>query len=73
MLCLALQPGQKSGLILVVVLKLKLPKNHFIRKFAPKLSFFIEKKIRKFQMIFVIHFESPMLAIFDKATKLKVS
>ena len=36
MLCLALRPGQKSGEILPfeVVLKLKLPKNHFNEKCA---------------------------------------
>ena len=54
MLCLALQPGQKSGMILPfeVVLKLKLPKNHFNKKCAPKILFLNEKKIRKIQMIF---------------------
>ena len=33
------------------VLKLKLPKNHFDKKCAPKLLFFIEKN-RKIRMIF---------------------
>ena len=34
-----LQPGQKLGIILPfeVVLKLKLPKNHFNKKHAPKI------------------------------------
>ena len=56
MLCLALQPGQKSGMILPfeVVLKLKLPKNHFNKKFAPKILFLNEKKIRKIFDIDVI-------------------
>ena len=55
MLCLALQPGQKLGMILPfeVVLKLKLPKNHFNKKCAPKLLLFNEK-IRKIWMIFDI-------------------
>ena len=47
MLCLALQPDQKSGRILPfeVVLKLKLPKNHFNKKCActPKILFLNEK------------------------------
>ena len=49
MLCLALQPGQKSGMILPfeVVLKLKLPKNHFNKKCAPKILFLNEKKNQK--------------------------
>ena len=49
MLCLALQPGQKSGMILPieVVLKLKLPKNHFNKEYAPKILFLNEKKIQK--------------------------
>ena len=53
---LALQPGQKSGMILSfeVVLKLKLPKNHFNKKCAPKILFLNEKKIRKIRMIFDI-------------------
>ena len=44
MLCLALQPGQELGMILPfeVVLKLKLPKNHFNEKCAPKI-FFLKK------------------------------
>ena len=54
MLCLALQPGQKSGMILPfeVVLKLLLPTNHFNKKCAPKILFLNEKKIGKMQMIF---------------------
>ena len=49
MLCLALQPGQKLGIILPfeVVLELKLPKNHFNQKCAPKILLLNEKKIRK--------------------------
>ena len=51
MLCLALQPGQKSGMILPfeVVLKLKLPKNHFNKKCAPKILFLNEKKSEIFE------------------------
>ena len=37
-----------------VVLELKLPKNHFSKKCAPKLLLFYAKKIRKIQMIFDI-------------------
>ena len=49
MLCLALQFGQKLGMILPfeVVLRLKLPKNHFNKKCAPKISFLNEKKNQK--------------------------
>ena len=49
MLCLALQPGQKSVMILLfeVVLKLKLPKNHFNKKCATKILFLIKKKFQK--------------------------
>jgi hypothetical protein len=49
MLCLALQPGQKSSMILPfeVVLKWKLPKNHFNKKYAPKILFLNEKKNQK--------------------------
>ena len=36
------------------VLKLKLPKNNFNKKCAPKLLFFNEKKIRKIRIIFGI-------------------
>ena len=36
------------------VLKKNLPKNHFNQKCAPKFFFFIDKKIRKIQMIFAI-------------------
>jgi hypothetical protein len=56
MLCLALQPGQQLGMILPfeVVLKWKLPKNHFNKKYAPKILFLNEKKIRKILMIFDI-------------------
>ena len=35
-----------------VGLKSKLPKNNFNKKYAPKLLFFNEKKIRKIWMIF---------------------
>ena len=47
-LCLALQPGQKSGMILPfeVVLKLKLPKNNFNKKCASKILFLNEKNQR---------------------------
>ena len=60
MLCLTLQPDQKSGMILPfeVVLKLKLPKNHFNKKCAPKILSLNEKKIRKIRMIFDI--ENPL-------------
>jgi hypothetical protein len=37
-----------------VVLKLKLPKNNFNKKYAPKILFLNEKKIRKIRMIFDI-------------------
>ena len=49
MLCLALQPGQKSGMILPfeVLLKLKLPNNHFNKKWAPKILLLNENKIQK--------------------------
>ena len=49
MLCLALEPVQKSGMIFPfeVVLKLKLPKNHFNKKCAPKILFLNEKKVQK--------------------------
>ena len=48
-LCLALPPCPKSGLILVkkVVLRFMLPKNHFTNKGAPKLLFLSEKNNRK--------------------------
>ena len=36
------------------VLKFKLPKNNFNKKYAPKLLFFNEIKIRKIRMIFDI-------------------
>ena len=47
--CLALPPRQKSDMILPfeVVLKLKLQKNHFNKKSAPKVLFFNEKKNQK--------------------------
>ena len=56
MLCLPLQPGQKLGMILPfeAVFKLKLQKNHFNKKYAPKILFLNEKKIRKIRMIFDI-------------------
>ena len=49
MFCLALQPGQKSGMVLPfeAVLKLKLPKNYFNKKCAPKILFLDEKKNQK--------------------------
>ena len=49
MLCLALQPDQKSGMILPfeVVLEFKLPKNHFNKKCAPKILLLNEKKNKK--------------------------
>ena len=37
-----------------VVLNLKLPKNHFNKKCAPKILFLNEKKFRKIWMIFDI-------------------
>ena len=45
MLCLALQPGQKLGMILPfeVVLKLNLPKINYNKKCAPKILFLDEK------------------------------
>ena len=45
LISLALPPRQKSGMILPfeVVLKLKLPKNNFNKKCAPKFLFFNEK------------------------------
>jgi hypothetical protein len=49
------------------VLKLKLPKNYFTKKCAPILQW---KKCRKIQMFFDIHFESPILALRNKVTKL---
>ena len=50
-LCKALRPHQKSDMILVnkVVLKLNLPKNHFNKKCAPKLLFFTKKKSERFR------------------------
>ena len=49
MLCLALQRGQTLGMILPfeVVLRLKLPNNHFNKKCAPKILFLNEKNIQK--------------------------
>ena len=64
MLCLALQAGQKSGMILPfeVVLKLKLPKNHFNKKCAPKNLFLNKKRSERFERFLTqkIHFESPI-------------
>ena len=57
MLCLALQPGQKLGMILSfeVVSKLKLPTSHSNKKYAPEILFLTEKKkIRKIRMLFDI-------------------
>ena len=50
MLCLAFATLSKIGpdFIHKKVLKLKLSKNHFNKKCAPKLLFFKEKKLRKF-------------------------
>ena len=47
--CLDFQPGQKSGMILPfeVVLKLKLQKNNFNKKCAPKTLFLKDKKNQK--------------------------
>ena len=47
MLCLASKIGPDFSK------KVKLPKNHFNKKCAPKLLFFNEKKIRKICMIFI--------------------
>ena len=49
LICLALPPHQKSIMILMfeVVLKLKLPKHHFNKKSAPKILFLNEKKNQK--------------------------
>jgi hypothetical protein len=54
MLCLALQPVQKSGMILPfeVVLKLKLPKNHFNKECGPKILLLNEKKSERFEGFF---------------------
>ena len=54
MLCLALEPVQKSGMIFPfeVVLELKLPKNHFTKNVLNQLV--NEKKIRKIRMVFDI-------------------
>ena len=51
------------------VLKLKIPKNVFNKKCGPKLLFSTEIFPRKILMIFDIEiiFESPILALFDKA------
>ena len=56
LICLALPPGQKFGLILVIkfFFNLKLSKNHLHKKCAPNLLFFNEKKIRNIRMIFDI-------------------
>ena len=45
MLCIVLQPCQKLGMILInkVAKNLKLPKNNFNKKCAPRLLFLIEK------------------------------
>ena len=50
-----------------VVLKLKLLKNYFNKKSAPKLLIFIEKNLERFWWFFDIPFESPILALFDEA------
>ena len=51
MVCLALQPGKKFGMILPfeVVSKLKLPKNHFNKKSAPKILILNEKDSERFE------------------------
>ena len=56
LICLALPPHQKSSMILMfeVVLKLKLPKHHFNKKCAPKILFLDQKKVKKIRMIFDI-------------------
>jgi hypothetical protein len=56
MLCLALQPGQKSGMILrfEVFLKLKLPKNILTKNVLLKSYSSMKKNFRQIQMIFVI-------------------
>ena len=51
-----------------MVSKLKLPKNNFNKKCAPKFLFFNEKKIRKIRMIFDL--ESTILALRNEAAKL---
>ena len=71
MLCLVLQPGQKSGMILPfeVVLELKLPKkNHFNKECAPKWK----KKSERFGGFLTkkIHFESPIFTLCDEQAKL---
>ena len=56
-----------------MVTKLKLPKNNFNKEFAPKLTFFDEKKNQKDSGDFFsakITFESPILALPKKAAKL---
>ena len=54
MLCIALRPRQKLGMILVykVVQKIEVTKKRFYKKCAPKQIFSIEIKIRKIWMIF---------------------
>ena len=48
---IALQPGQKNrrDFSREVVLKSKLPKNHFNKKYAPKILFLNENKLEKFK------------------------
>ena len=66
----AKQPSQKLGMY---TFRKKSTSNiEVIKKNAPKLIFLIEKKPRKIRIIFDIknHFESQILAYFEKATKL---
>ena len=51
-----------------VVLKLKSAKNAFYKKGAPKLIFFNEFFLERFRWFLTqkIHFESPILALFEK-------
>ena len=51
MLCPAFQPGPKIGpdFSRKLVLKLKLPKSHFNKKFAPKILFLNLKKSERFE------------------------
>ena len=49
------------------MLKLNLPKNHFNKKCASKFLIFNEKNLKDSDDF---HFESPILALRDKAAKL---
>ena len=76
MLCIALQPHQKLGMILVnkVVWKLKLPKDYFNKNVLLNSYFLLKKKIRKIRMIFYIDRKLTMKVrlwnFFDEATKI---